>query len=122
MPSYEAPADLEELQLLRQVLPAPLMFTHSATMAVAERLSASGDAMVLFRLSEGSNWLEITAQGRRRLLDAAGPVARCPFCDARPGPSAGGLLLAHPPGADCILRDFATSNVDGWNKRAVRHG
>ena len=122
MSSYEAPPELEELQLLRHVLPAPLLFTHSATMTIAERLSASGDAMVLFRLTEGSNWLEITAQGRRRLLDAAGPVDRCPFCGCRPVPSAGGLLLAHPLGADCILRDFATSNVDGWNKRAVQHG
>lgn len=122
MSSYEAPEDLEELQLLRQVLPRPLLMTHSATMAIAERLSASGDAMVLFRLSQGNNWLEITAQGRRRLLDAAGPVEQCPFCGCQPIPSPGGSLLAHPLGADCILRDFATGNVDGWNRRAVRHG
>lgn len=109
--------DTEELQLLRQVLPCPVKVTHSATRAIAQRLADGGDAIVI-DFGDAGAWLEFTTQGRKRLLDAAGPVERCPFCGALPVRGPGGTMLMHPLGASCILADFATSNVDGWNSRA----
>lgn len=117
MANYEAPPDLEELQLLQQARQVPTLVTHSATRAISLRLQARGDAM-LFDSDCASNGqlVGVTAKGKARLL-AAGPKAnRCPFCGCSPVLS--GAIWIHPTGSRCILADFATSDVDGWNERA----
>ena len=67
MSSYDAPHHIEEEHLLGKLMAAPVRIGHSATMAIADRLVASGDAMVML-LADGA-WVEITSRGRRRLDD-----------------------------------------------------
>jgi hypothetical protein len=119
MSSYEAPPELEELHLLGKLVPSPLIITHSATLAIAERLRVSGDGMLIFSLGLGANWLEITAQGLRRLVEQGPKPRPCPFCGCNLVVTAFRAGWGHPHRSQCILADYATSKIDEWN---IRYG
>lgn len=121
--SDEAVLKREELQLLRQVVPWPLRITHSATLAIAQRLVAAGDAMI-WTAAEPDYILEISVKGLRRLVDEGPRPHACPFCGWHLVPTPGGTSWGHPSHSRCILADFATSNTDAWNRRPgeARHG
>lgn len=68
MPDYYAPPEGEETHLLGLLQRSgPVRIRHSATRAIADRLTERGEAMIM-GLADGY-WLEITSAGRRRLND-----------------------------------------------------
>ncbi|MGV3651045.1 MAG: hypothetical protein ACO1OK_06435 [Devosia sp.] len=67
--TYKADPVAEEMQLLGQLVPAPISITHAATRAIANRLAFSGLVMS-WHDSEGRTWIEITNAGMQRLAGA----------------------------------------------------